>query len=325
MMAVNPYADVWFLIIAAILFLYLALDGADLGVGLLLLLHGEDEGREAMIGTVSSVWHANQTWLVVLGGALFGAFPLVYSLLLPALYLPFLLLLMGLICRGVAMEYHHGAARPRGWLTALGLGSLCIVAAQALIAGALLSGLPVADGRYTGGFWDFLSLGALPVAALLLMADLMLGGAYLMRRVQGAPRRLAAKALGFGAAGTLLAGAWLAAWAVGGGRLDPSGAVAWYPVLGLAALVCLAMLAFSARRGGPVFPWAAGLMGSLLAALAATMYPFIVPGSVRIADAASPAGVLGIMTWMFAVLLPVMVCYNGYQYYVFRPRLGGND
>src|SRR6266403_2163172 len=148
----------WVAVLALSILLYVLLDGFDLGVGILFgLTRGEDR-RRAMLSAVSPVWDGNETWLVVSGVTLWGAFPGVYSILMSALYLPVLLMLAGLILRGVAFEFRHTAERTR-WIWNAGFtgGSLVAAFTQGVMVGALVEGLPLSDGRYVGGLFGWLS------------------------------------------------------------------------------------------------------------------------------------------------------------------------
>src|SRR5919201_1887507 len=142
----------WVSVLAISILLYVLLDGFDLGVGMLFGLTGDQAARQSMMGAVAPVWDGNETWLVVAGVVLWSAFPLVYSVLFSAFYLPLLLMLAGLILRGVAFEYRLKAERMR-WIWDLGFagGSLVASFMQGLMVGALVEGLPIANGRYTGG------------------------------------------------------------------------------------------------------------------------------------------------------------------------------
>src|ERR1700689_721318 len=131
----------WFGLIGLMLVLYVVTDGFDLGVGILTLLRGRDGDRDLMIQSIGHVWDANETWLVALGGALFGAFPAAYALLLSSLYVPVMVLIAGLILRGAAIEFRHAAGTKRIWDMIFGLGSLIAALAQGVILGHVITGL----------------------------------------------------------------------------------------------------------------------------------------------------------------------------------------
>ena len=136
-------ANIWFFLIGLMLVLYVVLDGFDLGVGILSLLAADEERRGVMMTSLGSVWDANETWLVMLGGALFGAFPLAYGVVLHALYVPVMAMILGLVFRGVAFEAREHARRKAPWNLAFGGGSLIAAVSQGLMLGALIEGIPV--------------------------------------------------------------------------------------------------------------------------------------------------------------------------------------
>ena len=217
-------ALVWYLLLALVLALTLLLDGLDLGVGVLSLFLRREEERGLMMASVAGVWHANQTWLVVLGALLFGAFPLAYGLVLSALYLPVALMLLGFILRGVSLEYYSHAADPRPWGLAFGLGSLLATLAQGLGLGALLSGLPLVAGRYSGGAWGWLSPFSFAAALGLLGCFVLMGAGWLVLKTNGELQdkaRRAARATSFF---LLLAAPALILWSC---RLHPFLSARW--------------------------------------------------------------------------------------------------
>ena len=144
--------NVWTVILTLMLFMYVALDGFDLGVGMLSLLERDTHKKSIMMHCLSGVWDANETWLVLLGGTLFGAFPLAYSGILQSLYIPVMLMLFALMFRGVAFEFYAYSKKPALWLLAFGVGSLLVVLAQGLALGALLSGLSLDSTQLFGWF-----------------------------------------------------------------------------------------------------------------------------------------------------------------------------
>src|SRR5713101_378761 len=153
----------WVSLLAVSVLLYVLLDGFDLGVGILFGLTGSEDRRRAMLSAVAPVWDGNETWLVVTGVTLWGAFPVVYATLLSAFYLPLLLMLAGLILRGVAFEFRYKTERLR-WIWDAGFagGSLAAAFIQGLTVGALVEGLPIENGQYAGGDFGWFS----PFAAL---------------------------------------------------------------------------------------------------------------------------------------------------------------
>ncbi|MCB2227938.1 MAG: cytochrome d ubiquinol oxidase subunit II [Desulfarculaceae bacterium] len=321
-------ALVWYLLLALVLALTLLLDGLDLGVGILSLFVGREEQRGQMMASVAGVWHANQTWLVVLGALLFGAFPLVYGLALSALYLPVALMLLGFILRGVSIEYYEHADRPRRWSLAFGLGSLLAAVAQGLGLGALLAGLPLSAGRYLGGAWAWLSPFAVAVCLGLLGSYLLLGAAWLVLKTGGelqAKARRAARAVAFF---LLIAAPLLILWSRGLHPFLSARWLAWPGLLvsslplALAAPCFVALVVCLARSWDAGCFWFALLLNLLLLlSLAGSIYPVVVPPGLTVFQAAAGAINLKFMLSGVAVVLPLMLAYNAYQYWVFRGKV----
>ena len=175
----------WVAILAVSILLYVLLDGFDLGIGILFGLAGNEERRRAMMSAVAPVWDGNETWLVVAGVVLWGAFPAVYATLFSAFYLPLLLMLAGLILRGVAFEYRNKTVRLR-WLWDGGFAGGSLVAAfiQGMTVGALVEGLPIASGQYTGGEFGWFSPFAVLCGVALCLGYSLLGACWLVKKCE---------------------------------------------------------------------------------------------------------------------------------------------
>src|ERR1700726_4783177 len=176
----------WVSLLAISILLYVLLDGVDLGVGLLFGLASGETRRSGMLSAVVPIWDGNETWLVVTAVILWGAFPVVYATLLSAFYLPLVLMLAGLILRGVAFEFRHRTERWRWlWDASFAGGSLVAAFMQGLTVGALVEGLPIANGRYVGGDLGWLSPFALLCGVGLCIGYALLGACWLVRKCQG--------------------------------------------------------------------------------------------------------------------------------------------
>src|ERR1700722_11133982 len=173
----------WVSVLAISILLYVLLDGFDLGIGILFGLTRDETRRRAMMSAVAPIWDGNETWLVVAGVVLWGAFPVVYATLFSAFYLPLLLMLAGLILRGVAFEYRYKTERMR-WIWDWGFAGGSFVAAfiQGLMVGALVEGLPIASGRYSGGEVGWFSPFALLCGIGLTLGYTLLGAGWLVRK-----------------------------------------------------------------------------------------------------------------------------------------------
>ena len=323
----HVLASIWFLIIGLFLVFYVVLDGFDLGVGVLSLF--VDERRRAvMMASLGSIWDANETWLVVIGGTLFGAFPLAYGLILHGLYIPVILMLLGFMLRGVSFEFHALSRRKAFWGAMFGAGSLLAAVAQGFALGGLLNGIRVANDLFAGSIWDWLSPFSIIVVLGVVAGYSMLGSAYLIIKTQDDIQR------GCYRRGQLLAGLMLAVGAVVTVWTPlqfPAIAARWFSTPGLyffaplplLALASFGMLLRALRRQFEVAPfvWTTLIFVFSFAGLAATWFPYIVPGYVTIDQAASDSSTLVFMLVGIGMLIPVMIAYNVYQYVVFRGKV----
>jgi len=318
--APTTLALVWFGLLGLILFIYVSLDGFDLGVGLLSLLTRDQERRSLMMASLGSMWHPNQTWLVVLGGMLFGAFPPAYGVVLSAFYLPMLLLLLGLILRGVSFEFQAAARYQSLWRLAFGGGSLLAALAQGFLLGGLLNGPLVAAGQFAGGVWDWLTPFAALVAGGLLCGYALLGATYLVIKTEGelqTQSRRQARAAAWLVAIAALAVAVFAA-------LDhPELTRKWLAPGPLAFLLTIpltlsgVLLSLRKRREYAPFLWTLAFFAAAFVCLAASLYPCLIPPGLTVAATAAPDNILTIMLVGLVVLLPLMLGYNAYQYRIF--------
>ena len=324
--------DYFFLALGLILFLYMATDGYNLGLGIFSLASRSEEERGLMIHSIASTWHASQTWLVILGGLLFGAFPVVYGVAMSALYIPVMLMLAGLAFRGTAIEFYHEAPNRARWGIAFGLGSLAATLAQGFTLGGLLGGMPIVERQFAGGFGDWLNPFSALVAAGGTAGFVLLGTTYLAAKSDGDLRRRALKT------------AALAAWAVLAGLalillwMTLQHREGRYSLLGLRQghyiyltlpifLFEFAMLLRSLKKAeqDKPFQWSVLLFLTLVVGIAAALYPMAVPPGLTIFDAAAPPRSLWFLFAVSAVLLPVMLAYNAWQYLVFRGKAGQED
>jgi cytochrome bd ubiquinol oxidase subunit II len=319
--------DLWFALIGFILFVAVVTDGFDLGVGILSLFTRDERRRALLMGSIGPVWHANLTWLVVLGGVFFGAFPVAYGVVFSALYLPVFVMIIALAFRGVSFDFREEARDKGPWNLAFGLGSLAAALAQGFAVGAFLGGLNLAGDRFAGGVWDWLNPFAALVALGLVCGYVLLGAAYLIVKTEGDLQqdyyRYARTAAGW----LLTAAAAVGLWAY---ATIPYLARTWFvwPAALLTTLpACLGVIIFillcrSLRKRRETAPFVYSLIwfALMIFATAASVYPYAVPPVLTLTAAASPTLTLEIMLILVGVLLPVMLIYNGYQYRVFRGK-----
>jgi cytochrome d ubiquinol oxidase subunit II len=320
---------IWAGLIAFAVLAYVVLDGFDLGVGILFPFFPEKADRDQMTNSIAPVWDGNETWLVLGGGGLMAVFPLAYATVLPALYAPLILMLLGLIFRGVAFEFRFRTQRWRPvWDWGFFLGSTVAALTQGIALGALVQGIKIANRQYAGGWWDWLTPFTLLAGVALVIGYGLLGATWLNLKtlgpVQGRARRLAL----YAAAGTLVAIAAVSLWTP---FLNPIYFTRWFqwPTAYFSAIVplLLAVCAFglwqgltSGRHLQP-FLSALGLFVLSFAGLGVSFYPYIVPGALTIKEAAAPDASLGFLLVGAAILVPIILAYTGYAYWVFRGKV----
>lgn len=314
--------NIWGTVLILMLFMYVALDGFDLGVGMLSLIERDEHQKTVMMHSLGGVWDANETWLVLLGGALFGAFPLAYAALLQALYAPVLLMLFGLIFRGVAFEFRSYAKRPAIWVLAFGVGSLLTVIAQGLVLGGLLSGLPLTESGMTVVFAWFTPFSLITVA-LLIAGYALLGASYLLCKIDGQLRDSAAVWIWWSAMllillllALIISSLWVSPYILERWAAAPFFYVMLVTGLGIAFTMMLWSL--KRQRYSTPFFWCLVCLFLVLMGLVSSHYPFIIPGVMTLQAAASSAKTLAFMLYAEGWVLPVILIYNGYQYYALR-------
>ncbi|WP_199425135.1 cytochrome d ubiquinol oxidase subunit II [Actinotalea solisilvae] len=320
-------STVWFLLIAVLWTGYLVLEGFDFGVGMLLPVLGRrDRDRRVMINTIGPVWDGNEVWLLTAGGATFAAFPEWYATMFSGFYVALLLILLALIVRVVAFEWRGKIHddRWRAWADrALVVGSWVPAVLWGVAFANLVRGVPLdADHQYVGSFADLLSPFALLGGATTALLFLAHGAVFLALKTDGdVRRRSGALAARLAVASLVVAGAW-AVWA----QLAYS--VTWtWAATGLAAVALLALVsATRARREGLAFGASAVTLVAAVVLIFGSMWPDVMPAtdpalSLSVAEAASSDYTLRLMTWVAAILTPVVLLYQGWTYWVFRKRL----
>jgi cytochrome bd ubiquinol oxidase subunit II len=318
----------WVGILAISLLLYVLLDGFDLGVGILFGLTQDETKRHAMLSTVAPIWDGNETWLIVGGVVLWGAFPIIYSTLFSAFYLPLLLMLAGLILRGVAFEYRYKTERLRWmWDASFAGGSLVATFIQGLTVGALVEGLPIANGRYVGGEFGWLS----PFAALcgigLCLGYSLLGACWLVKKSDGEVRDAAYRQIHYLAIGMLVFLVIVFIYALAKdlrvmGRWIERPYLFVFPLISAAATIVLARSIVRREDAAP-FYMVAIIFVAAFCTLAISFWPYMVPFSITIEEAAAPHSSLAFMFWGAGLFVfPLMLIYTAVSYSVFRGKIG---
>jgi cytochrome d ubiquinol oxidase subunit II len=328
-MGVHAFlASIWYVLLGLILMLYVITDGFDLGVGILALLERNEGRRAEMMAGISGVWDANETWLVLFGGALFGAFPVVYAVALHALYVPVSAMIFGLILRGVAFEFRAQARDKRIWTLAFGGGSLLAALAQGYALGGVISGLPVVDSEFSGGMWSWLSPFSTVVAVGVAAGYALLGATYLIIKTRFGLQAISRKHSRYAAWIMLSAAAFVTIatplsydyMAQRWFTLPDVVYLAILPVVGLGAYMKL-MRALARGYEYSPFLWSLVIFIASFVGLAASLYPYLVPPVMTLATTASSSTTLVFMLVGIGMLIPVMLVYNGYQYLVFRGKI----
>src|SRR5271170_5295303 len=317
----------WTAILAISTLLYVLLDGFDLGVGIISGGAGSRTRRDAMMGAIAPIWDGNETWLVVTGVVLWGAFPIVYATLLSAFYLPLVLMLAGLILRGVAFEFRDRTERWR-WLWDLSFAGGSLVAAfmQGLTVGALVAGLPIAEGRYTGGDFGWLSFFSLLCGVGLCIGYALLGASWLVRKCDGPVRASAFRLIPILSFALLLFLLVVFGFALVEdlrimNRWLERPYLLVFPAIGVVAAI---LLAKSIQRRSDRAPYRLVAIFFLAAfgTLALSFWPYMIPFSITIEEAAAPHSSLAFMFWGAGLFVfPLMLLYTATNYSVFRGRI----
>jgi cytochrome d ubiquinol oxidase subunit II len=322
-------ATIWAFIIAFAVFVYVVMDGFDLGLGILFPLFPEKADRDVIMNSVAPVWDGNETWLVLGGGGLMAAFPLAYAVLMPAVYTPMIAMLVGLIFRGVAFEFRWRTERERNrWDLAFFGGSLVAALAQGIALGAILQGVHVEGRQYAGGWWDWLTPFSILTGLALVVGYSLLGASWLVMKTVG-PLRDKAYRLTWVLLIAMLGA--IGAVSIATPFLSVRYTQRWFawpnilftaPVpIAVAAVTALLLRSLANKRDYQ--PFFLSLMLFLLSyiGLGISMYPFIVPQSITVWQAASPERSQLFLLIGVLILIPLILTYTGWAYWVFRGKV----
>jgi cytochrome d ubiquinol oxidase subunit II len=330
MTAAIDLATIWAFIIAFAVFVYIVMDGFDLGLGILYPLFPNKSDRDVIMNSVAPVWDGNETWLVLGGGGLMAAFPLAYAVLLPAVYTPMIAMLLGLIFRGVAFEFRWRTTQSgrNPWDLAFTGGSLLAALAQGIALGAILQGVHVEGRHYGGGWWDWLTPFSILTGLALVVSYALLGATWLVLKTEGELRDKA----------------YHLSWYLLFAMLGAIGAVSiatpflhiqytqrWFswpnivltaPVpIAVAGVTVLLLRALANKWDYQPFFLSLALFALSYAGLGISMYPYIVPQSITIWQAAAPESSLRFLLIGVAVLIPLILSYTAWAYWVFRSKV----
>jgi cytochrome d ubiquinol oxidase subunit II len=320
---------IWTGIVAFAIVMYVLMDGFDLGLGILFPFAGRHEDRDVMMNSVAPVWDFNETWLILGGAGLFAAFPLAYAVILPALYLPLLAMLIALIFRGVAFEFRFKAKSSRYlWDASFHFGSLVATFAQGMALGAFIQGFTVENRSYVGGMFDWFSLFSLFTGVALVLGYALLGCGWLIWRTEGTLQAWAyklSKPLFLGVIGFI---SLVSVWTPLANETIAARWFTWPNILYLspvpiltAGLALLFWRAINNRSEVQPFLLSMGLFLLSFAGLAVSLWPNVIPPDISIWDAASPPETQEFLLVGMAFLIPTIVIYTIYSYYVFRGKI----
>lgn len=328
-MSANDLAFVWAGVIAFAVFAYVVMDGFDLGVGILFPAFPREEDRSVMMNSIAPVWDGNETWLVLGGGGLLAVFPLAYAVIMPALYAPIIAMLLALIFRGVAFEFRWRTRRAKFlWDWGFAGGSVMAAFAQGVTLGALVQGIRVEGRAYAGGWWDWLTPFSLLTGAALVIGYALLGSTWLVMKTTGELRERARRFALVSAVATLAMIGVVSLWTP---FLNPEYLDRWFGprTFWLSALMPLlvacaaAMLYRGLGNGRDAQPFVSALAMFLLCyvGVGVSFYPMIAPPSISIWDAAAPSSSLAFLLVGAVVLVPMILAYTAYAYWVFRGKV----
>lgn len=329
----SPWLDlplIWGVLIATAVFLYVLLDGFDLGVGILFPFAPSHNCRSKMMNSIAPFWDGNETWLVLGGGGLFAAFPLAYSIIMPALYLPVMMMLLGLIFRGVAFEFRFKAAEEKRWVwdTAFHFGSLTAALMQGVILGNIVQGIEVEGRAFSGGPLDWANGFSLMTGVALIFGYALLGATWLIFKTDDKTQiwaRLAAKYT------LIFVAIFMGLVSICMPFIDSRIYELWFSFpnfflllpIPLVTLACIYGIAKDLQKPNvelrpfilTIVMFLTGYLG-----LAVGLYPWVVPFQVTLWDAAAASTSLSLLLVGTVLFLPLVLAYTAFCFYTFRGK-----
>jgi cytochrome d ubiquinol oxidase subunit II len=325
---------IWAVIILFSIMMYVVMDGFDLGIGMLYPFFKSKEERDVMMNTVAPVWDGNETWLVLGGAGLMAAFPLAYAVVLSACYLPLMLMLMGLVFRGVAFEFRFKARdhERHFWDKAFIGGSIAATFFQGVTLGTYIQGMPVTNRAYAGGALDWISAFSIFTGLGLIVAYGLLGSTWLIMKTQGDLQQRAYRITGRLVWALLAVIGAISIWTP---LLDAKIAHRWFsfpnllwfapvPLLVAASAWLLLRAVKNNDQAGPfVFTLALIFLG--YSGLGISLWPHIIPPAISIWEASSPPQSQGFTLVGALLIIPIILMYTIWAYYVFRGKVKPED
>jgi cytochrome d ubiquinol oxidase subunit II len=329
MMPTLSLVPVWTVILALAVFFYVALDGFDLGVGMLYNFASDRRARDLLMNSIAPIWDGNETWLVLGSLGLLAAFPLAFAIIIPAVYFPILLMLLALIFRGLAFEFRYRDAEHRTfWDHGFAYGSALAAFAQGVVLGAFIQGFHVEGRHFVGGSFDCFTPFSAFTGIALMFGYALLGAGWLVIKTDGELQDWA-RALGRRALiGTVLAIAVVSLWTP---FIDAHIAARWFSWPNIAVLAPVPLVTgililyvwWSLDHGSDYGPFmgALGLFAMSYVGIAISLWPMIVPGHYTLHEAAASESTQAFLLVGTLILLPVILFYTGWSYWVFRGKV----
>lgn len=319
---------IWGAIISTAILLYILLDGFDLGVGILFPFAPSKRCRDRMMNSISPFWDGNETWIVMGGGGLFAAFPLAYSTIMPALYIPIILMLLFLIFRGIAFEFRFKAKRAKAvWNYSFHFGSLGAAFMQGMILGGFIQGIDVQDRVFVGGAFDWLTPFSITTGITLVCGYILLGSTWLIMKTDGQTQAWARRSAKYIIVLFMVFVGIISLWTP---FLNEITNHKWFEseffyvllAVGAIVLALLSGLIYGLKKEAEYSPFlcSIGMFFVIYVSLAATLWPWIVPYSITLTDAAATTESQSFLLVGTLILLPVILGYTAYVYYVFRGK-----
>jgi cytochrome d ubiquinol oxidase subunit II len=330
MEAINSMLPLlWFGLVALFLTLYLITDGFDLGVGILTLTAANEENRGIIINTLSTVWDANETWLVCTGGLLYGAFPLAYATIVNALYIPITLMVIGFIFRAVAFEFREHSLNKTFWNFGFAGGSLLVALSQGLVLGGVIAGIKVDEaGNFIGGTWDWLNLPSILVALSVVQGYILIGSTYLIFKTEGELKEYHYMTAKFSSITTLIGAMALTIatpmfYESVRNKIFHQPEILIFesiPVIATGVMVLL-INSINRREDRMPFVWTIVIFLITILSLAFVVFPYIIPFQVTIYQASSSLSAQAFMIAFIGFFVPIILFYNIYLYRVFQGKV----
>ena len=323
---------IWTVILGMAVFFYVLLDGFDLGVGMLYGLAPDTPSRNVIMNSIAPIWDGNETWLILGGVGLLAAFPVAFTIIIPAVYFPIAVMLLALVFRGVAFEFRLREAQNRSfWDNAFCIGSAVATFSQGVVLGAFIQGFEVNGRQFGGTSFDFLTPFALFTGAGLMLGYCLLGAGWLIMKTEGEVQAAARRHGRVCLIGVLLAIALVSLWTP---FMSPAVAARWFtwpntlllaPVpVATAAVALFTWRSLNSRAEAAPFIGAIGLFVLSYLGLAISLFPLVVPYHFTVWEAASSPRTQAFILVGTLLLLPIILMYSGWSYWVFRGKVRTN-